>query len=95
MQQINLVGEGMAYNSYLGIVKVSVSEFGIVFELMPVISLFHPPILIPFEDLNVQPISWYINCQSYKLSTANVPSIEIVITDDLKGWLASFCQAKS
>ena len=89
LQQIILVGEGVAYNAYMGITRVGISEIGLSLSLLPPFSIFHPPLLIPFEDMLIEPTSWYLNCTSYKICTARVPQIEIIVDGKLKSWIAT------
>ncbi|MEM8944583.1 MAG: hypothetical protein AAGD11_05305 [Planctomycetota bacterium] len=87
MQSLVLVGGGIAFNSYKGIVTVGISSDGISLRLFAPFSVFHPPLLIPYQDIQVEPTSWYLNCSSFRYSFAAVDDVEMIVDDTLKDWI--------
>lgn len=55
MQTIILLGGDLGWNSYRGITTVGVAPEGLLLKLMPPFSIFHPPLLIPYSDLSIEP----------------------------------------
>lgn len=87
MQTIILFGGWLGFNSYKGTVTVGLSSEGIHLRLLGPFQIYHPPLLIPYEDIDVSPTTWYLNASSYKYTCAQVAGVEIIIDDDLKGWI--------
>lgn len=87
MQTVILVGGHVGWNSYKGIATVSVTPDGIMLSLMPPFSIFHQPLLIPFRDSSVQPRRWYLFGTSYQYTLAKVDNVQIIVCDDLQGWI--------
>lgn len=87
LQSLIFTGDGVAFNSYKGTVSVGLSEAGLALNLLPPFSWLHPPILIPFGDVLVQPATWYLNTESYKLSFRRSQEVQIIIDSELYHWI--------
>ena len=60
-------------------VTVGLTCEGIYFRLPGPWQIFHPPLLIPYEEIEVGPTVWYMNASSYKYTFAQVAGVEIII----------------
>ncbi len=89
MQTVVLVGGDIGWNSYRGVVAVGVTLEGVSLRLMPPFAAFHPPLLIPFADLRVEPTRWYLLGKSFQLTLSGVSDVRIIIDEELLGWIES------
>lgn len=87
LQSVILVGGGIAFNSYRGIVRVGATNEGMTLSLLPPWSFFHPPLLIPYGDIRIQPTSWYLNTKSFKCSFADASDVEVLVDEELMEWV--------
>ena len=87
MQTVILTGGDVGWNSYKGIVNVVLTRDGILFQLMLPFSIFHPPLLIPFRDIQVSPKRWYLFGKSFQLTLAGVSDVRIIVHADLIAWI--------
>ncbi|MFY9254270.1 MAG: hypothetical protein WAO83_12490 [Fuerstiella sp.] len=60
---------------------------GILFQLRLPFSIFHPPLLIPFCDIQVSPKRWYLFGKSFQLTLTGVNDVRIIIHADLIAWI--------
>ena len=77
-----------AYQSYLGIVTITVDEFGMGLRLMMPFQLFHPPLFIPHEEISVRPVRWFLNDNTCGLTTLQVPEIDLLVSESVVRWMA-------
>lgn len=89
MQSLILVGGNIAWNSYKGIVKVSVKDEGIELRLFPPFSIFHPPLFIPFRDIQIQPKKWYLVGKTFQMSLTSVKDVQLILHSELVEWVDS------
>ena len=89
MQNLILFGGVIGYNSYIGISTVGITSEGLSLSLLPPWSIYHPPLLIPFEDLSLRETSWYLNVRSYRYTCAKVDDIEVIVDKKLMEWIES------
>lgn len=87
MQTIILTGGQLAYNSYKGIATVSVTAEGLLFRMMPLFSIFHPPLLVPFRDISVAPKKWYLIGKTFQLTFASVHNVQMIVHSELMEWI--------
>lgn len=87
MQAVILFGGAAFWRSYAGITTIAVTDDGIWLKLLPPFSLFHKPLMLPFSDLKVQDVEWYLNATSVELIAEQASEIRIVITGDLLDWI--------
>ena len=87
MQNLILFGGVIGYNSYIGISTVGITSEGLSLSLLPPWSIYHPPLLIPFEDLSLRETSWYLNVRSYKYTCSKVDNIELILDEKLVKWI--------
>lgn len=87
MQTLILVGGNIAFNSYKGTVTIGLTHAGITLRLLGPFAIYHPPLCIPYSDIDVRPTSWYLNSASFKYSFAQVDDVEIIIDEELKSWI--------
>lgn len=89
MQTVILVGGRVGWNSYKGIVKAGVTEEGILLRLMYPFSCFHPPLLIPYGDNQIEPRKWYVVGKTSQLTLRKVGNVQVIIHDELLLWIES------
>ncbi len=89
MQTLILVGGDIGWNSYKGITTVAVTPEGILLKLMPPFSAFHPPLLIPYSDLTLEPKRWYVIGETYQGTLSRVSDVQFYIDDKLVDWIKS------
>lgn len=89
MQTVILVGRDLGWNSYRGLVTVNVTPAGIALRLMPPFSACHPPLLIPFADVHVEPKRWYLVGKTFQYRLSRVGDVQIIVHDDLHAWIES------
>ncbi|QDU90824.1 hypothetical protein Pla175_42370 [Pirellulimonas nuda] len=89
MQTIILVGGDFGWNSYRGITTVGVAPEGLLLKLMPPFSTFHPPLLIPYSDLSIEPKRWYLIGKSHQCTLRRVDDVRIIIDDKVLEWIKS------
>ncbi len=87
MQTVILTGGDVGWNSYKGIVTVVLMRDGILFQLMSPFSICHPPILVPFRDIQVSPKRWYLFGKSFQLTLTGVKNVQIIVHDELIAWI--------
>lgn len=87
LQSVILTGSGIAFSSYRGIVTIANDGNGLWLKLLPPFSAFHPPLFLPYSELQIKASSWYLNNSSYKLMLPRVGDIGIIIDGDLANWL--------
>lgn len=89
MQTVILVGGDVGWNSYNGIVTVGITREGILLQVMRPFSLFHPPLLIPYRDCQVEPRRWYLIGDTVQYTLLGVTDMQMIIHDDLQAWIES------
>jgi hypothetical protein len=89
MQTVILVGGHVGWNSYKGIVSVGVTEEGILLRLMLPFSFFHPPLLLPYGDNQIEPRKWYLVGKTSQLTLRKVGNVQVIIHDELLQWIES------
>jgi len=89
MQTVILVGGQVGWNSYKGIATVGVTEEGILLRLMLPFTLFHPPLLIPYGDSQIEPRKWYLIGKTSQLTLRKVGNVQVIIHDELLHWIES------
>lgn len=89
MQTVILVGGDIGWNSYSGITTVGVAPEGLLLKLMPLFAAFHPPLLIPYSELSIQPKRWYLIGKTHECTLRRVSDVRIVIHDELLEWIRS------
>lgn len=87
MQTVVLISAG-GFNSLKGIVTIGVHDNGVSLSVMPVFSLFHAPLFIPFSDIESGETTWYLNAQSVELSFRKEPDIKLVMSADQLDWIS-------
>ncbi len=87
MQTIILTGGNVGWNSYKGIATVAVTSEGLLFRIMPLFSIFHPPLLVPFRDISVAPKKWYLVGKTFQLTFAGVEDVQMIVHSELIEWI--------
>ncbi|MCR9197649.1 MAG: hypothetical protein NXI04_03300 [Planctomycetaceae bacterium] len=87
MQTVILTGGHLGYNSYKGIATVSVTGEGLLFRMMPLFSIFHPPLLIPFRDISIAPKKWYVIGKTFQFTFAGVHNVQMIVHSELVEWI--------
>ena len=89
LQTVILAGGNVGWNAYKGIVTVGVTSQGILLRVMTLFSAFHPPLLIPFRDIHIEPRQWYLIGRTSQLTLAQVSDVQIILHDETLHWIAS------
>lgn len=88
MRSAVLIGLG-AFNSLKGIVTIGVHETGVSFRVMPIFSLFHEPLFVPYSDIRGWRTTWYLNAASSELEFRHAPDIKMVLPTEDAEWIRS------
>jgi hypothetical protein len=88
LQKLTMFGPGRLFSSYMP-VTVGIHEDGLSLRLLPPFSIFHTPLFVPFDDLQVKRSSWYLNAESFSLTPSRGNGIEIIIDGELFSWISS------
>ncbi|TWT43167.1 hypothetical protein [Botrimarina hoheduenensis] len=86
-QTVFLVGGDIGWNSYRGILTVGVTPQGLLLKLMPLFSLLHPPLLIPYADLSLEPKRWYLIGKTHQMTVRRVSDVQLIVHDTLVDWI--------
>jgi hypothetical protein len=91
LQAIILLGGGgrLTYTGYAGVTTISLTGDCLRLRLLFPWSIHHPPLSIPFADLQVTQTDWYLNTQSFELTAAKAPEVKIIMTGALLDWIAA------
>ncbi|MGB7343844.1 MAG: hypothetical protein WBD20_06510 [Pirellulaceae bacterium] len=89
MQTVILDGGSLQWNSYKGIVTVGVTSKGILLKVMPPFSIFHPPILIPYRECQVEPRRWYLIGKTVQYTLRQAGNVKVIIHEDTQEWIES------
>ncbi len=86
MRSVVLIGLG-AFNSLKGIVTIGVHKDGVSFRVMPLFSLFHKPLFVPYRDISAWDTTWYINSPSSELHFRRAPDVKMVLPAEDVAWI--------
>lgn len=89
MQTVILVGGDVGWNSYKGTVTVGITREGLLLKVMPPFSLFHPPLLIPYRDCDVEPRQWFLMGKTVQYTLRGVSDVQMILHGDLHTWIVS------
>ncbi len=87
LQTAALYGEGVALNTYSGIVTLGVHPDGLAIKLLEPFGVFHPPLFIPYEEITAHRQNWYLNAKSVELEFRRIPDIKVVMPADQVSWI--------
>lgn len=80
-------GESMtAYHRYQACVAVGVCETGMILRLQGPYATFHPPLLLPFEEMSVKPKKWFL-ISAFEITMMQTPSVHLVVYPSILKWL--------
>ncbi|MEO1523811.1 MAG: hypothetical protein AAFX06_00160 [Planctomycetota bacterium] len=96
MESVFLFGAGIAFQSYRGIVNVTVNTEGVGLSIARPFRYFSfcPPLFIPHEEIVATPTDWFVNASSVKLAFRQVPEIELVVSEELTRWIHGVVQGR-
>lgn len=77
----------LQYNTYNGITVAGIEGNLLTLRIVRPFGLFHAPLAIPFNDISVEPASWYLNDHSFALRTRRVPGVTIVMPQTFIHWI--------
>lgn len=86
-QTVHLVGGDIGWNSYKGIVTIGVTRDGILLKLMKPLSIFHPPLLIPYGECHIEPRQGLLIGKTVEYTLHHVRNVKLIIGDDLQNWI--------
>ena len=87
-RQLVLYTEGEPARTYAGVVKIGLYEDGIGLKMNPVLMPFHPPLFVPFADVQAWRQRWYLNARSVELAFARRPHLRIIMPREQVAWIA-------
>lgn len=93
MRSVVLIGMG-AFNSLKGIVTIGVHANGVSLRVMPVFSLFHTPLFIPYSDIQGWQTTWYLDSNSNELQFRRATEVKLVLPEDDTKWIKSHAGSK-
>jgi len=88
MRSAVLIGLG-AFNSFKGIITIGVHENGASFRVMPIFSLFHEPLFVPYSDIRGWRATWYLDARSSELEFGRSPEVKMVLPQEDAEWIRS------
>lgn len=86
MRSAVLIGLG-AFNSLKGIITIGVHENGVSFRVMPIFSLFHEPLFVPYSDIRGWETTWYLDARSSELEFRLAPEVKMVLPAADAEWI--------
>jgi hypothetical protein len=84
-----LYSEGRPAKSYNSMLDIGLLEEGIALRPSRIFAPFHPPIFIPYTDLEGWSQQWYINAKSAELSFRKAPHMRMIMPRDQVEWMFS------
>ena len=75
------------YNSLNGITQIGLHQAGVSFRVTPPFSLFHSPLLIPYEDISGWKTTWYLDSPSVELEFRRAPEVKMVVGAEQAEWI--------
>ncbi len=89
LQSATFYGNGVALNTYNGIVTLGVHPDGLALKLLDPFSAFHPPLFVPYDEIKGHKQNWYLNSKAYELEFRQFQDIKIVMPADQVDWIQS------
>lgn len=86
MRSAVLIGLG-AFNSLKGIVTIGIHKNGVSFRVMPIFSLFHEPLFVPYSDIQGWGTTWYLDARSSELAFRCAPNVKMVLPSEDAEWI--------
>lgn len=90
VQQVVIVGGGLAFRKYVP-VTVAIHDDGLSLVAFAALWPFCPKVFLPFAEMSVQRTSWYLDSGCHGIRMTRVEGVEIVVDDDLLGWIRGNC----
>lgn len=84
-----LYSEGRPAKSYNSMLDIGLLEDGIALRPSRIFAPFHPPIFIPYTDIEGWSQQWYINAKSAELSFRKAPHMRMIMPRDQVEWMFS------
>ena len=84
-----LYSEGRPAKSYNSMLDIGLLEEGIALRPSRIFAPFHPPIFIPYTDIEGWSQQWYINAKSAELSFRKAPHMRMIMPRDQVEWMFS------
>lgn len=86
LQSCVLLGLG-GFNTVKGIMTVDVHRHGVTLRMMPLFSFLHPPIYIPYDEIQGWKTTWYLDAPSTELEFSRTPDMKMIVPAELATWL--------
>lgn len=93
MQSVVLLGLG-GFNSKKGIVTVGVHKDGVSLRVLPLFSLFHEPLFVPYTDIKGWATTWYLDAPSTEIELRRAPEVKLILPEELAEWIKGFSGSK-
>jgi hypothetical protein len=84
-----LYSEGRPAKSYNSMLDIGLLEEGIALRPSRIFAPFHPPIFIPYTDIEGWSQQWYVNARSAELSFRKAPHMRMIMPRDQVEWMFS------
>lgn len=84
-----LYSEGRPAKSYNSMLDIGLLEDGIALRPSRIFAPFHPPIFIPYTDIEGWSQQWYLNAKSAELSFRKAPHMRMIMPRDQVEWMFS------
>lgn len=84
-----LYSEGRPARAYKGVVSIGLYIDGIALRPNQFLAPFHPPIFVPYGDINGWNQVWYIDGKSTELTFDKVPTSRLIMPRDQVEWMLS------
>lgn len=84
-----LYSEGRPARAYKGIVALGLHADGIALRPNQFLAPFHPPIFVPYGDINGWNQVWYIDGKSTELTFDKVPASRLIMPREQIEWMLS------
>ncbi len=84
-----LYSEGRPAKSYNSMLDIGLLEDGIALRPSRIFAPFHPPVFIPYTDIEGWSQQWYINAKSAELSFRKAPHMRMIMPRDQVEWMFS------
>lgn len=85
-----LYSEGRPAKSYNGVIEIGLHVDGVALRPNRFLVPFHPPIFVPYTDIQGWDQGWYLNAKSAELSFRKAPHMRVIVPREQADWMLSF-----
>lgn len=88
-----LYSEGRPPKAYNSLTEIGLYEDGVALRPNRFLVPFHPPIFVPYTDIQGWNQTWYLNAQSAELTFQKAPHMRLIMPREQADWMLSFAGA--